>query len=80
VGILTTFGPPPSARIPSKSHLSVPNQPRERGFCKQEVTGSIPVGSIAEVPADQPLQSRLAEHGVGHVQALGPTKRLKRLF
>jgi len=28
-------------------------RPRERRLCKQEVTGSIPVGSIREVPAQR---------------------------
>ncbi len=56
--------PPSRARAPTGDSVSYTQNPGaiaqlgERLLCKQEVTGSIPVGSTAEVPANGPVLAR----------------------
>src|SRR5437660_12877083 len=48
----------PAQKQPANPHLPEPLTDEERVFCKQEVTGSIPVGSTREVPIDATVSRR----------------------
>ncbi len=66
---LQLFTPPPNRRKPCIGAKNCPPAFRHNSICKQEVGGSIPPGSISELPANWPVLGLSAATGHGRDQA-----------